>query len=712
MITIWRHGPGTIWEYNPEADKDSSKDTSRSDHDCGTHIVKAGTVYTQSDDFQKASLDVFLNQKRTSGQLQEAYLGTKVNNAKSDDLVYQPLTGKHDMRVLELHAGRPEDKLSCILHVCSVNFQYPASEDHLEQRTSYYRPHTLHAVSCSTGLPVWYTALSYVWGDPALVKTMSCNNKPFAITKNLELALHCLRRSDVSIMLWVDQICINQDDLQEKSQQVVLMGVIYQRAWSTAVWLGEEADNSSGAFDTLLATKEALQYYPNEKSLEVGDFERLYLPASDSSKWPELGKLMNRPWFQRIWIVQEVVLSHQITVMCGARCISWADLYLFALCVIDTELEQYLYRPGTPRAKNDNSESGCIRTRKINEIKDYNFSSPRKVTFLAGLVDGRSAKSTDPRDKVFAIMGLTNTLMYPNYSSKVIDVYTQAALKIATTPELGSLLCCVDHPQPTPGQPSWVPDWATPRQTVSLGYGAKHHKVYQASTQLEMQSRTDITENGAALAITGVIVDTVARVGMVSEEPDLKDLLITETPTSRFVLEGINLAIGMCQPYPSSKWSIFEAFSQTLVAGKDHSNLAKAPDEFLPIFALLFDTATQSSPSFPDQPPLSTKRKLTLENLQVRSPARTYRHMQTAVKAAVRRRRLGVTTQRYLGLFPRGTKAGDHVCVFTGACVPFVIRRCESRDEYQLVGECYVHGIMDGEVEVMSDMQKREIYIT
>ena len=641
-------------------------------------------------------VDAFATQKRKFSQPQD------LNEALLENLVYQPLTGHQDMRVLELHAGRLEDELNCSLHVCCVDFEYP------EDPETKGRPYTLHAMSCVTGTPIWYTALSYVWGDPGLVNKITCNGKSVAITKNLELALRQLRHNDVSVLLWVDQLCINQDDPREKSQQVVLMETIYKRAWSTLVWLGEEADNSSDALDTLLATKDALQYYPDGKSPDAGDFERLSLPASDSPKWLELGKLMSRPWFQRIWIIQEVVLSHQVIIMCGAKCISWDDLSLFTICMIDNDFERYLYGLGGPRVKDENSESGCVRAGKINSIKTYNDTHSRKTTFLNGLVEGRSAGATDPRDKVFAIMGLTSILLYPNYSNRVIDVYTEAALKGETTHELDSLLCCVDHVQAAPGQPSWVPNWATPRQTVSLGYRARHHKVYQASKEQKIQSRTEITKNGTALAVTGVIVDTITTVGVVLEVPDLKDILVRESPTSRFILE----ALEFCQPPPSSHWTVFEAFWQTLVAGRDHSTFAKAPNEYSPIFALLFDTATGSSPSFPDQPAFSTKRKLTLENLQVRSPAQTYRHMQVAMKAAVKMRRLGVTAKRNLGLFPRGAQVGDHVCVFTGACVPFVIRRDENEDKYQLIGECYVHGIMDGEVEHMKDVQTREIYLS
>ena len=666
-------------------------------------------MYTHSKDALEASVKVPENPRRLNSISPEFASSIEIDNSVHADTIYQSLTGTHDIRVLELYAGKSEEELSGRLHVCSVLFEYPVEQ--VSDLGTQSQPRTLHATSCTSGIPVWYTALSYVWGNPALVKTMICNGKHFAITKNLGLALHHLRRSDVSIMLWVDQICINQDDLQEKSQQVVLMGTIYQRAWSTLVWLGEEADNSDEAIDTLLNTKTALQYYQHGSAPNAEDFERLFLPASDSPKWHDLGNLMRRPWFKRIWIIQEVVLSQQIIVMCGTRCISWTDLALFSFCMVDNDFEQYLYSHGISAGQDEDSESGSIRAWKINRIKDYNDTSPRKTTFLDGLVEGRAAQATNPRDKVFAIMGLTNTQLYPDYSSDVIDVYSKAALRIQTTPELGNLLCCVDHLQTPLSLPSWVPDWATPRQTVSLGYNTKFHKVHQASKELEMQSRTEMIEKGAALAIMGVIVDTISTVGMVAEEADLRDVLIPESFTSRFLLEGMNLAVELCQPYPTSTCTLFEAFWHTMVAGKDHTNFAKAPDEFGQIFALLIDTAAGSSPSFPDQPTLSTKRKLTIENLQVRRPARTYRHMQVAIKAAVQRRRLGMTMQRYLGLFPQGTEVGDQVCVFTGGWVPFVIRRHQAKDGYQLVGECYLHGIMDGEVDDMKELQTREIYL-
>ena len=83
--------------------------------------------------------------------------------------------------------------------------------------------------------------------------------------------------------------------------------------------------------------------------------------------------------------------------------------------------------------------------------------------------------------------------------------------------------------------------------------------------------------------------------------------------------------------------------------------------------------------------------------------------MQIAFQAAVQGRSFGTTSKRYLGLFPRGTRRGDEICVFAGGHVPFVVRRKQGGASYQLVGECYVHGIMDGEIGQVEGFEMQEI---
>ncbi|KAH8702916.1 heterokaryon incompatibility protein-domain-containing protein, partial [Phaeosphaeriaceae sp. PMI808] len=80
--------------------------------------------------------------------------------------------------------------------------------------------------------------LSYCWGNVAQKKLIECNKRPFQVTNNLYSALQHLRYKDKERILWIDAICINQEDWNERSAQVVIMRNIYQRAERVLVWLG------------------------------------------------------------------------------------------------------------------------------------------------------------------------------------------------------------------------------------------------------------------------------------------------------------------------------------------------------------------------------------------------------------------------------------------------------------------------------------------
>lgn len=660
-------------------------------------IIKAGMIYQEVDAFRKTALEKNFEVVQALENPRAASTSENPHDMESDERIYHPLMDSQDMRVLELFAGKKEDDICCELHVCSVGFEYPVNP--LEPR---YRDYTHHAVSHTTGQRVWYTALSYVWGDPAFVKPMICNGRPFKTTQNLDLALRYLRQTDVAVLLWIDQICINQDDLKEKTQQVILMSKIYKRAWNTLVWLGEEADNSSGAFETMLTIGGALQYYTDERAPNIEDFERMSLPALDSPGWSKLSELLRHPWFQRVWVIQEVVLSNSIQFMCGEKYISYYGLSLFGICMVKHDLIQYL--DSDMGARGQDSRSGCLRIMEIVGMKDYNDSFPSQSNLLALLVKGRGAQASDLRDKVFGVMGMSSTIINPDYTKELFDVYAEAARSILSDEyNLTDMLCCVDHPNPTADHNSWIPDWSISRRTTSLAYLANMQGVYAAAGDSKPQPKP--RPDRSSLIISGMLFDIVSNISAVADLC-LKDLLNCNSHTSEFVTRSMHLAMKHCQPYPSVS-GLFDAFWQTLVAGKDDSGKMKAPSEFAAIFALLIDRATGSSPAMPDQP--NPKRKLTVENLKVRRPGQTYRQMQIAFEAAVKGRRFGTTPKRYMGLFPRGTNPGDEICIFSGGHVPFVVRRQVTSGLYQLVGECYVHGIMKGEAMQMRGLEMKDI---
>lgn len=664
------------------------------------NIVKVSVCYGELDELNKVALDEYVRESKAAEVSKAASFTTTDSLNESDERIYFPLSDAKDMRVLELDAGNPDDEINCRLHICSVDFEYPAIR--LIDGT-YLKRHSDHVLRRIDSQRIWYTALSYVWGDQAVVTSITCNGKPLNVTKNLRLALRHLRHTEVAVVLWIDQLCINQQDLQERAQQVTLMSKIYQHAWSTLVWLGEAADSSNDTIETIKTISATLRHQPSERAPDPEEFERMHLPIPGSAKWSELNSFLCRPWFHRVWIIQEVVLSRNVQFMCGKKCISWWDLSLSADLMVRHDLLQYLTL-GQP-IKGHASESGCTRIKQISDLKSYHESLAGPPSLLSTLVEGRGAQAFDLRDKVFAIMGMTSIMIYPNYSARVSDVYNEAAQKILVGDPMG-LLWCVDHAQPSSGLPSWVPDWSTPRQTTSLGYPG-YTGVYQATKVVKIQPQ--IKDNGRSIVLLGIIFDTISSISLIAASC-LQDVPIKSSLTSQFVTSSIQQAKRNCQPNPSDS-GLFDAFWQTLVAGKDSTGKSKAPPEFAPIFALLIDSATGSTPSIPDQPKF--QRRLTLDNLKVRRPSIVYREMQIAFEAAVQGRRFGTTRKRYMGLLPRGTQVGDQVCLM-GGDIPFVVRPQNGRSGggggvYQLVGECYIHGIMNGQVAQITDMKLEPI---
>jgi hypothetical protein len=131
-----------------------------------------------------------------------------------------------------------------------------------------------------------YEALSYTWGGSNKPRSISINKQNLAVTENLHAALLRLRDRSFERILWIDAICIDQDNLEEKSQQVQLMAKIYSKASHVLVWLGETADNSDKALERIrIAAENESPDSLNDKTIQQA-----------------ILALLQRPWFRRIWV--------------------------------------------------------------------------------------------------------------------------------------------------------------------------------------------------------------------------------------------------------------------------------------------------------------------------------------------------------------------------------------------------------------------------
>jgi len=122
------------------------------------------------------------------------------------------------------------------------------------------------------------------------------------ITENLYLALHRFRQKDAPTRFWIDQICVNQENLQERNQQVQLMGSIYRQAERVMIWLGEGSESSKVGMQLARRVLKVLDENPGI-DLEVENLLALGLPKWNHGDWAALGAILQRWWFRRIWVV-------------------------------------------------------------------------------------------------------------------------------------------------------------------------------------------------------------------------------------------------------------------------------------------------------------------------------------------------------------------------------------------------------------------------
>ncbi|QDS67868.1 hypothetical protein FKW77_007866 [Venturia effusa] len=283
-----------------------------------------------------------------------------------------------------------------------------------------------------------YEALSYVWGSEEKPDSIVIENHELLITKSLHEALLRLRNHAYERYLWVDAVCINQDDDHEKEHQIGFMPQIYGHAKCVIVWLGEMAENSGNAIEAIRSAareKSSISRSDDDSmwklvyASEYGPYDDVGLATKNDWHNQKLGispddyqavvALLQRPWFRRIWVLQEVAMVRQINIVCGK---SELDGHAFGSGVDVLSLS---HRAGTdlpgippnsvnrlirdavfrPQASSENAGQHVIDARSLRELLD------RYRTHLA----------TKPHDKVYALLGMcsddiSKAGLQPDYS--------------------------------------------------------------------------------------------------------------------------------------------------------------------------------------------------------------------------------------------------------------------------------------------------------
>lgn len=285
---------------------------------------------------------------------------------------YQPLL-PNSIRVLELRPGSNEEEIECNL----VNNPLPPNE------------------------ATAYKALSYCWGDASDWVPITVNGARLDVTRNLHAGLRRLRLESESRRIWVDAVCINQDDPVEKSEQVQIMREIYQQASQTIVWLGEGSEYTARGFmliPRLLNAWKLKKETGDQRSSQDLDREGRFLynlPRQYSLEWNDLCNIYDLPYFQRVWIIQEVAVSSKVEVLCGSHLTSWNNLMDAVGACHEFGLE-------VPYDLSNIEQIGLIHAAR----NHVNANVKWKILDL--LVQYRSFRATNLKDKVYALLVLVD----------------------------------------------------------------------------------------------------------------------------------------------------------------------------------------------------------------------------------------------------------------------------------------------------------------
>lgn len=549
-----------------------------------------------------------------------------------------------------------------------------------------------------------YVAMSYSWGtgssDSPLVITAQGQRMILPVTAT---AWEAVQRTLPAIgaygkSMWIDQICIDQGNSEEKKQQVRLMGDIYRRCWHCMIWLGHADVNTASAFVLLRRLQQTFKHdqpMPMDER-QVADLSHAQirtelastmgkdvLPPPNDPGWVEMARLLTRDWFNRLWTFQEAVLCYKgdATIRCVHYYIPFTT-FARASMVMGNE---HIFRG----INFTNGRAGLTQTSSF-RFKVEN----RNLTPMILLLQNNVTRGcTNPRDRIYGLLGLRNEdgPEFPidvDYGKTPKALYTEVARSIIRSQR--SLRLCAEAPEREPGGgipdlPSWVPDWTkTPLTSIFelLNYSGSYFKASNG------RLHHDSTDDPNLLKAEGKAVDKIVDIveteipAAVTQAERRKALVEDVLPLLQATLQSMAPAQNLAR--------ISHTIINTITVGgytRTHnlgdSGLPPAAwsrsvcDDMLPII-LNMDSRPINQP--PEIDPERWLHALTREALQCTD------------------RRFALLQHNLLVLVPKMSEVGDLIVILHGSSLPFVLRDV-GNGCFRLIGVCFVDGIMHAERE-------------
>tara|TARA_R110002003_G_scaffold109_12_gene9229 strand:+ start:18658 stop:20244 length:1587 start_codon:yes stop_codon:yes gene_type:complete len=505
-----------------------------------------------------------------------------------------------------------------------------------------------------------YEALSYVWGNPMSDRFIYCPKGKIAIAPNLGEALVHVRRTDRTRVLWVDAICIDQANVQERSHQVSIMGSIYAKAQHVLVWLGP--DPRKVAMSTFDALRSLVQ--------------PPYLNVSDELVRPHMEEIAKSEWFTRLWVVQELFMAKRAIAVWGYAQINFIYLHApWSKWLLDPKFQG-------PR--------WCAR-------KAWGFQTA--IRFTGAL------HCSDPLDRIYALLALSRNdpvtfrdkigQLVPDYTKSPSQLFFEVACIFVESGNTQQLLSHVNHERTASANlklPSWVPNWGEwtqhePLLALDMGRGA--------AVGLENDGAI-IDHEQCILKLVGIAVDQVTH-------STAHDLLLPDIPS------GIKNIVAFWAEHveaPKASTNLDNAIggSSKQISFLQSLLYVKSIDASLDDVELLAsELFAPLGPIADIMPVLSTtpqaKEMLKSLAVSVRDHCRSRGDLNTEESSGRnhwRHRKLFITSNGHIGLGPSALRRGDKLAIISGLKSSVIIRKTEVY--YTFVGTSYAPSISNGEV--------------
>ncbi len=537
-----------------------------------------------------------------------------------------------------------------------------------------------------------YEALSYTWGCDTPSNSMIIDGKIAYVRDNLFEAIKHLRLiSDIRIV-WVDALCINQVDLVERESQVAQMGTIYSNAKRVAVWLGTGNDATDYAIDFLnKLLRDMLQFAPGMLHEDRAGFcnllnarFRTWLscePTGGSAGLVQgLYNILESPWWIRAWTFQELAFAKRVNLYCGTRYMDWLTLQHFCMLVKIYASEcPTNYNPETPHHCPSVLGSGLLNFMFDRVTIFFNIRRQREANqkfslfYLMRLTQYRLA--TDPRDKVYAVLGLVNIgrTLSPDYTLDASAVFMKATRIIL---EESGGMSIYEELDETPTQvPSWVLSFRSTRSMTSFlhtgidmtGGSAntvRNDRIYSTGILEEDdlgKSDFEIDEDKGTLTVRGVCIDRVSLIGDITPDQGLE----INGQLGRVIRKWKSGVEGLRDKYIKGG-SRLNAFWRTVtldskIVGYHDGAPRKKPPK---------DRRRRLGKSDSIIPPHSVKSEESLLNALERQAS--------WLEGGTYGRPFFQTKDGYMGVGVRSMRQDDIICVLLGSRLPFILRHSEN----------------------------------